>query len=73
MDKFLFKQKVFNYFCVLYYAILFLFFFKVCFDFKYVIKYNIHIRYTYITLKTINLNNFKHIFDSKIWKIVLKF
>jgi hypothetical protein len=41
MVKFLLKQKVFNYFCVLYYAILFLFFFKVCFDFKYVIKYNI--------------------------------
>jgi hypothetical protein len=54
MDKFLLKQKVFYYFCVLYYVILFLFFFKVCFDLKYVIQYNIHIRYTYITLLTIN-------------------
>ena len=59
MVKFLLKQKVFNYFCVLYYAILFLVFFKVCFDFKYVIKYNISAG---------NFENFEKNFGQKITK-----
>jgi hypothetical protein len=37
MVKFLLKQYIFNYFSVIYYALLFLFFNKICFDLKLVL------------------------------------